>query len=497
METAEKSKVDNQLFPKIIAHAKEYGFVFPSSELYDGLQAVYDYGQNGVELKNNIKQLWWKSMTQLHDKEIDQAGKKQLTSTPKKTIKEGIAGDYTIRIDGAFPRIFINANPNVRDKLISIDHWGRNKWKSMEGAFFGCENMVLCAQDAPDLREVTSLKQMFGSCKKMNAPLNHWDVSNIEDMSALFAACTSFNQPLDSWNVENVTDMTAMFVRSGFDQPIANWDVSKVENMTAMFHSTNFNQYIGDWNVSNVKEMRQMFAYCDSFNQYLNQWDVSNVVNMSELFSFTKAFNHIIKDWDVSNATDMSLMFLGAENFNQDITQWNVSKLNVGFAMFANCPKFNQDLSGWDISNAGTLSGIFDNCGLSTTNYDKILKAWSTLDVKNNIHFSANGISYCTAKNERDFLINHFNWIITDDGQFCNDSFITLWKTSSTNEMISIPTSGGGYDYTVFWGDGTQQEHVKGSISHVYSAPGEYIITITGDFPTIKFEDTDNRKQNL
>ncbi|WP_080056806.1 glycine--tRNA ligase [Spirosoma aerolatum] len=51
----------------IIAHAKEYGFVFPSSEIYDGLQAVYDYGQNGVELKNNLKTLWWKAMTQLHD----------------------------------------------------------------------------------------------------------------------------------------------------------------------------------------------------------------------------------------------------------------------------------------------------------------------------------------------------------------------------------------------------------------------------------------------
>jgi len=55
------------LFHKIIAHAKEYGFVFPSSEIYDGLQSVYDYGQNGVELKNNIKQSWWKTMTQLHD----------------------------------------------------------------------------------------------------------------------------------------------------------------------------------------------------------------------------------------------------------------------------------------------------------------------------------------------------------------------------------------------------------------------------------------------
>ncbi len=51
----------------IIAHAKEYGFVFPSSEIYDGLQAVYDYGQNGVELKNNLKSAWWKSMTQLYD----------------------------------------------------------------------------------------------------------------------------------------------------------------------------------------------------------------------------------------------------------------------------------------------------------------------------------------------------------------------------------------------------------------------------------------------
>ncbi len=51
---------------KVIAHAKEYGFVFPSSDIYDGLQAVYDYGQYGVELKNNLKNLWWKSMTQLN-----------------------------------------------------------------------------------------------------------------------------------------------------------------------------------------------------------------------------------------------------------------------------------------------------------------------------------------------------------------------------------------------------------------------------------------------
>jgi glycyl-tRNA synthetase len=54
-------------FKKVISHAKEYGYIFSSSEIYDGLSAVYDYGQNGVELKNNIKAYWWKSMVQLHE----------------------------------------------------------------------------------------------------------------------------------------------------------------------------------------------------------------------------------------------------------------------------------------------------------------------------------------------------------------------------------------------------------------------------------------------
>ena len=54
-------------FKKIVSHAKEYGFVFQSSEIYDGLAAVYDYGQMGVEMKNNIKRYWWEAMTLLND----------------------------------------------------------------------------------------------------------------------------------------------------------------------------------------------------------------------------------------------------------------------------------------------------------------------------------------------------------------------------------------------------------------------------------------------
>ena len=54
-------------FKKVISHAKEYGYIFQSSEIYDGLSAVYDYAQNGVELKKNIRDYWWKAMVQMHD----------------------------------------------------------------------------------------------------------------------------------------------------------------------------------------------------------------------------------------------------------------------------------------------------------------------------------------------------------------------------------------------------------------------------------------------
>src|SRR6201989_2162816 len=58
---------DSNRFQAIISHCKEYGFIFPSSEIYDGLAAVYDYGQWGSELKKNIRDYWWKSMVQMNE----------------------------------------------------------------------------------------------------------------------------------------------------------------------------------------------------------------------------------------------------------------------------------------------------------------------------------------------------------------------------------------------------------------------------------------------
>ena len=59
--------MQEELFKRLVSHCKEYGFIYPSSEVYDGLGGVYDYGPMGAELKNNIKEYWWKAMVQLHE----------------------------------------------------------------------------------------------------------------------------------------------------------------------------------------------------------------------------------------------------------------------------------------------------------------------------------------------------------------------------------------------------------------------------------------------
>src|SRR5574343_286200 len=61
------SQKPEDFFKNVISHCKEYGYIFPSSEIYDGLSAVYDYGQYGAELKKNIREYWWRAMVQMHE----------------------------------------------------------------------------------------------------------------------------------------------------------------------------------------------------------------------------------------------------------------------------------------------------------------------------------------------------------------------------------------------------------------------------------------------
>jgi surface protein len=172
-----------------------------------------------------------------------------------------IPGIYTIRISGIFPHFSFN-NTGDRLKLLEINQWGTQKWISMNGAFWGCENLIGKAIDKPDLSKVVDMDGMFENAKKFNQNISDWDTSNIKNMSGLFSGATSFNQNINNWNISNVNDISFMFSQaSSFNQNINSWDTSKVTNMRAMFQlAINFNGDIGNWNTEKVINMEFMFS---------------------------------------------------------------------------------------------------------------------------------------------------------------------------------------------------------------------------------------------
>jgi len=317
------------------------------------------------------------------------------------TSQSGITGDithtytdsgfYRIIITGEFPRFEISDS-----RLIGIDNWGAIEWQSMENAFLGNEsNILIYANDTPDLSQVTSLSGMFKDCENFNSNINDWDVSNVNNFDYMFNGANSFDQPLNNWNVNNAITMEEMFyVASSFNQPLSDWDVSNVSNMDSMFYvASSFNQSLNDWNVSNVEDMSRMFKSAMSFNQPLDQWNVSNVENMSNMFDRAMSFNQPLNDWDVSNVTNMNFMFIDAVSFNQPLNNWDVSSVTSMREMFRaglDGSNFNQPLEDWDVSNVIDMSGMF-NRALA---FNQPLEDWDVSNVTDMNYMFRGAISF-------------------------------------------------------------------------------------------------------
>jgi glycyl-tRNA synthetase len=144
------SKNTDELFKNVISHAKEYGFVFQSSEIYDGLSAVYDYGQNGAELKNNIKTYWWKAMVQMHENivGIDSA----IFMHPKIWKASGhVDGFNDPMIDNKDSKKRYRADQLIEDKIAQYDTDGKT---DLAEALQHDMDEALKADDLPRLREI-------------------------------------------------------------------------------------------------------------------------------------------------------------------------------------------------------------------------------------------------------------------------------------------------------------------------------------------------------
>lgn len=366
-------------------------------------------------------------------------------------------GTYTVSITGDFPSIRFNSGGD-KDKILTIEAWGDIEWQNMDLAFAGCFNLTINASDAPDLSNVTSLISSFAACKALTTGFENWDVSTITDMSFTF-----FNSPKVNCD-------------------LSGWDVSNVTTMSGLFGGNSLSDFNGD----------------------ISGWNVSQVTNMSSMFSNAEDFNVDISNWNVSNVTTMQSMFFGARSFNRDISGWDVGNVTTMQSMFFDADSFDQNLGDWDVSAVTNMGQMFGSSGMTSLNYDRTLLGWSEQTLQNDVELGASGVMYCSSP-ARQALIDNFNWTITGDSQSSTCSFVTTWKTdnpgSSNSNQITLPTlaGGGGYNYTVDWGDGNTDTGVTSSSpnTHTYASPGTYTVTISGSFPRFFFNNAGDKAKLL
>ena len=350
------------------------------------------------------------------------------------------AGEYQVQIYGTYPSTNI-ADSNDARNLVSIDHWGSNRWTSMESAFTGAEEMTYEATDVPDLSGVADMSYMFADTVEFNGDLSGWDVSQVTNMSSTFSKAVGFNGDISSWNVSSVTDMSHMFSSTeAFNGDISGWNVSSVTDMSEMFNYAEvFNGDISGWNVSSVRTMANMFYDDDDDDD-----DASFPQNLGEWYM-------VLDDTTISDATETLAIrakngYLDGQNPTYGIGDGGDSKLFV-------------------------VSG-------------RTLGLNSTVDYSGKTQYSVNITSTGGFGTGNHRMVD----ITVDEMRDSAGDFVTTWRTSAANQDLTIPVhTGSTYNYTVIWDDGSNSTHT-GAAVHTYADAGDHKVRIYGTFPGIHLD---------
>ena len=397
------------------------------------------------------------------------------------------------------------------------------------GAMFNSATLFNQDISSWDVSSVIYMDAMFASTSAFDQPIGSWNVSSVEYMNVMFSGATAFNQDLSNWGEKT----------------------SKVSNMSLMFsHASAFNQDISSWNVSSVLNMENMFQEATSFNQDLSQWDVSNVVNMIGMFNGAVSFDQDLGDWDISKVqsfedADAFYSFLG----NSGLTTPNYDSLLIGWAALPSVErnmrlgvgnvkytaaasaaraKLTNDPNNWIISDAGIFNTaptvstpiadvvVDENSGeykiIVSPNFKDLettseLLSYSVTEIDDQTLviglFKSDTLSLfpqqdqfgvaniTVSASDREFSVADTFKVTVNEVLTVNPSnaFITTWTTTSTDETVTIPTSGGteisDFEFIVDWGDGSV-ERITGDDpdpSHTYATAGTHTIQIEGIFP--------------
>tara|TARA_B100000497_G_scaffold11315_1_gene12797 strand:+ start:5453 stop:7489 length:2037 start_codon:yes stop_codon:yes gene_type:complete len=354
--------------------------------------------------------------SQTYDFTIDWGDGNEETITSNNDLSHTYSnsGEYTVTIDGTFPRIMMNRATATHDNLISINNWGNIKWKNMEDAFKNCVNLYKCpTNDFPDVSFASNMVGMFENAGS-NSPslfinnIENWVVPTIQRMFSMFKNSTLPSYNLSSWDVSNVKNFSNMFGNAiQFNGSLIEWETTSATFMGSMFQKAkNFNQPLNHFDVSGVTKLNFMFQNAHNFNQPLNNWDVSNVNSMTGMFNNCFEFNQPIGNWDVSNVKDMQDMFNCSTQalFDQDISDWKITKVSSFFRFLRNQKLSDQNYKNLLIKWEQTLQAAYPNGS-----------GYPYLTAGVDVNFGDSEYPSAAAS-ARSSLETNYNWTIIDGG---------------------------------------------------------------------------------
>ncbi|MHA1354420.1 MAG: BspA family leucine-rich repeat surface protein, partial [Candidatus Heimdallarchaeota archaeon] len=362
-------------------------------------------------------------------------------------------GVYTLKISGILYGWSFN-NGGDRLKLLEIKQWGNLRLGNVGSYFYGCSNLNITTSDILDLTGTTTLYQAFRHCSTLDEVkgMNEWDVSSVTNMAGMFYYASTFNQNIGNWDVSSVTAMGWMF-----------------------YYASAFNQDIGNWNVSNVSQMLYIF----------------DGVKLSIL-----NYDNLLIGWSSLNLR-YSLWFYGGES--QYSPAGAIARENIIDTFGWTILDGGQDITSptIEITNPISISFYMDPTLLlqiDATDNNEIDTIWYNWEGSNVTYTNPQEITFNKGLNMITAWANDTagNVVVSSLVKFTifGNCFISLWDTtktstgSSANNQVELPLqSAGFYNFTVDWGDETNDTITiwnQPETTHTYSLQGNYTISITG-----------------
>ena len=412
----------------------------------------------------------------------------------------------------------------------SLSSWDVSSVDDMRGMFYGATAFDQ-SLSSWDVSSVTSMNTMFRDAVAFDQSLSSWDVSSVTSMNGMFFNATAFDQSLSTWDVSSVTNMEFMFFNAtAFDRPLSTWDVSSVTDMTAMFFgATAFDRPLSPWDVSSATDMGLMFLNAIAFDQDLANWyiilndttltsDPASTLTILPLSPYLDAIMQTYSVNDTRFAIDHRTLSLNPEDpppagehplavtapalLSEPNTASHTRIVTI-IVLAGPAPNLTTDSP--PVTNAASVTvtvdfgqpidpGTFMLNDISTTGGTASDLAPSSANQNFTFTLAPDADGEVTAVIPADRVtdpVGNDNTasnvlrVTFDSTAHDPGAFVTTWRTTATDQTVTIPVGNSTAAYDIDWGDGATETDATGDRVHTYADVDTYTVSISGGFDRI------------